>query len=194
MAKFYEKYVKRSIDAVSAAALLIILSPVFGVIACAIKADDGGPVFFKQNRIGKEQKIFQMYKFRSMVTNAESMGPLFTVVGDKRITKIGRVLRHTSLDELPQLVNILKGEMSFIGPRPHCLPNPGAPPESDDYYRRFKIKPGLSGLAQTNGRSLLNVEQGQYYDLKYVNEVSFILDLQILLKTIVVVLKREGTN
>lgn len=193
---------KRLVDFVCALIFLIILSPIFLILGIIIKLDSGGPVFVKLQRMGERKKIFKLIKFRSMIKNAHQMkkdllennerrdGPLFKMENDPRITKFGRVLRKTSLDELPQLFNVLKGEMSLVGPRPH------EPEEVAQYQRHHKqlltIKPGLTGLAQISGRSKLSFEQEARLDIYYIENWSLLFDFQIIIKTIPVVLSSKN--
>jgi undecaprenyl phosphate N,N'-diacetylbacillosamine 1-phosphate transferase len=182
--------VKRSLDFVFAVILLIVLSPLMLLVAIAIKLDSRGPVFFKQERPGKGARIFTIYKFRTMSVETEKAGkPLSNIA---RITKVGSFLRKTSIDELPQLFNILKGEMSFIGPRPLLV-------EYLEYYsseqkRRHEVKPGISGWAQVNGRNAISWEEKFKYDIWYVDNQSLLLDIKILFMTVYNVLRRKGIN
>lgn len=178
--------IKRILDFVFALILLILLSPLFLIIAVLIKIDSEGSVFFKQDRLGKDGKVFKIYKFRTMCQNAEKKGSgIYTYEEDPRITRVGRFLRKTSLDELPQLINILKGEMSFIGPRP---PVPYHPYKYEEYpadaKRRFEVLPGMSGYAQVNGRTELSWSEKFKYDIEYVDNYSFWLDVKIFFLTI----------
>lgn len=198
------KYIKRIIDILLSSIGLIVLSPVFLVIALLIKKESNGPVFFKHKRIGKNGKEIEIYKFRSMVPNAEELMKKFTpeqmkefkenfkLEDDPRITKIGKFLRKTSLDELPQLINILKGELSIIGPRPIVK-------EELEKYRNNKEKflsvtPGLTGYWAANGRSDITYKQRMMMELYYVDNISFELDTKIFFKTIISVLKRKGAK
>lgn len=194
--------VKRIFDCFGAFFGLILLSPLFLIIALFIKLDSAGPVIVRLKRVGERGKIFNLYKFRSMVKNAELLkkdllkysereGPLFKMKNDPRITKFGRFLRKTSIDELPQLFNILKGEMSLVGPRPH---EPEEVSQYEKYQKRLlTIKPGLTGLAQISGRSDLSFKEEAKLDLFYVENWSFLKDLEIILKTLPVVLfKKPG--
>jgi len=163
--------------------LLIMFSPFFIVFVLLIKIDSKGPVFFKQDRIGKDGKIFTIYKFRSMVSGAEpyEINPLDHK--DARVTKFGRFLRKTSLDEIPQLINVLKGEMSLVGPRPEM---PFIASTYTDFHReRLKILPGITGLWQLSGDRRKAIHENMEYDLYYTNNMSFFLDLAILLETLI---------
>lgn len=185
------KYFKRIMDFVASLTALIILSPLMALSAVLVKISDGGSVLFKQRRPGKEGKIFTVYKFRTMSekTEDENGRELSDV---ERMTKIGSFLRKTSLDELPQLFNVLKGDMSFIGPRPLLC-------EYLELYtpyqmRRHEVLPGISGLAQVNGRNAITWEEKFDYDVYYVDHMSFWLDLKIIFKTIKNTLKRADIN
>lgn len=193
---------KRVFDIVVSSALLLFLSPLFLVIAILIKSTGPGPVFFKQNRIGLGKRRFRMYKFRTMVADAEqrmsklehlneASGPVFKLKDDPRITPLGRLLRQSSLDELPQLFNVLKGEMSLVGPRP--LPVRDYEGFDQDWQRRrFSVRPGLTCLWQIAGRSSIPFETWMQLDLQYIDRWSFWLDLRILMRTIPAVLKGFG--
>lgn len=187
---------KRMLDFVLSLLAIIILSPLFVLIAFIIKVEDrNGPVFFKQIRVGKGGKTFYIYKFRSMVSNAEELkvclsnqneatGPVFKIKHDPRVTKVGRFIRKTSLDELPQLLNVLKGEMSLVGPRP---PLPDEVEKYTSYERqRLKVTPGLTCYWQVSGRSNLSFDRWVELDLKYIEERNFLLDIKLILKTVVV--------
>lgn len=185
------KYFKKIMDFVASLTSLIILSPLMALSAVLVKISDGGSVLFKQRRPGKDGKIFTVYKFRTMSekTEDENGRELSDV---ERMTKIGSFLRKTSLDELPQLFNVLKGDMSFIGPRPLLC-------EYLELYtpyqmRRHEVLPGISGLAQVNGRNAITWEEKFDYDVYYVDHMSFWLDLRILFKTIKNTLKRADIN
>lgn len=185
------KYFKRIMDFVASLTALIILSPLIALSAVLVKISDGGSVLFKQRRPGKDGKIFTVYKFRTMSekTEDENGRELSDV---ERMTKIGSFLRKTSLDELPQFFNVLKGDMSFIGPRPLLC-------EYLELYtpyqmRRHEVLPGISGLAQVNGRNAITWEEKFDYDVYYVDHMSFLLDLKILLKTIKNTLARADIN
>ncbi len=186
--------IKRIIDILFAIILLILLTPVFLVIAICIKLDSKGSVFFIQNRLGKDGRIFKMYKFRSMKQNAEDIrsedGSTYNSGTDPRVTRVGSVLRNTSLDELPQLINILKGDMSFIGPRPDL-------PDHFTLYTEYeknklKVKPGITGYAQVLGRNSILWKDRIKLDIYYIDNYSLLLDFKILLLTVVAVFKKEG--
>ncbi len=187
----YERYIKRILDFVFAIVLLLILLPLLLIVAIAIKLDTKGPVFFNQERSGKNGEIFKIYKFRTMVDNAEKKGSgLYTDSTDPRITRVGKILRKTSIDELPQLINIIKGEMSFIGPRP--VPVGNLDEFNIDETERLKVKPGVTGWAQVNGRNILTWPEKNEKDIWYVENISLLLDIKIILKTIKVILFRKG--
>ena len=176
---------KRFLDIVFALTILIILSPVLLLIALLIKLESRGPVFFNQQRLGFKGQPFNMFKFRSMVQGAAQMGSgQYSFKGDPRVTRIGRFIRMTSLDELPQFINVLIGDMSVIGPRPtltfHPYPIDQYPPHA---LRRFDVRPGITGWAQVNGRKELPWDKRFEYDLEYVDNLSFGLDLKIVFKT-----------
>lgn len=187
-------FLKRIFDIFFSIFLIIILSPLLLLIAAVIKLTSQGPVIFKQNRLGKDGEEFEIYKFRTMVENAEDMGNgVYTLKDDPRVTTIGKILRKTSLDELPQLFNILKNEMSFVGPRPTLTYHPYEYQNySSEQKKRFNVKPGVTGLAQLSGRKELPWEQRIEYDIEYVENYSFFYDLKLILKTIPKVLKMEA--
>ena len=183
----YNKYIKRLLDIIISLIFIIILSPVYIIVAILVKIKLGSPVIFKQERPGKDEKIFKLYKFRSMNNQKDENGKLLP---DKdRVTKFGKILRATSLDELPELVNILKGEMSLIGPRPLLVRY--LPYYNEMEKHRHDVRPGLTGLAQINGRNNLNWEERFSYDIEYANNISFKNDFKIFIKTIGKVLKKE---
>jgi len=187
----YERYIKRFLDIIVSLAALIVLSPVLLVVAVLIKLDSPGPVFFAQKRYGKNKTFFQIYKFRSMRTDTPKDVPTDALQGaNSFITPLGNVLRKTSLDELPQLWNILKGDMSLIGPRP-ALWNQDDLMALRDEYGASMIRPGLSGWAQVNGRDAIELEQKARYDGEYARNVSFLFDLKCLWMTFVKVIRRE---
>lgn len=180
--------VKRALDVTLCTVALGVLSPVMGLAALAIKLESPGPVLFRQQRLGLHGQPFTMVKFRSMRVGAEA-GGVYEAKGDARVTRVGHVLRRTSIDELPQLVNIIRGDMSIIGPRPtltyHPWPLEDYTPEQ---RRRFDVRPGVTGWAQINGRKSVDWNRRIEYDLEYVDRISPAFDLRILLKTIAKVL------
>lgn len=184
----YKKYIKRLLDILISLFALIILSPVMLVVAILVRIKLGSPVIFKQERPGKDEKIFKLYKFRSMSDKKDENGKLLP--DEERLTKFGKILRATSLDELPELVNILKGEMSLVGPRPLAVCY--LPYYNEKEKKRHSVRPGLTGLAQINGRNALNWEERFAYDIEYVENITFINDLKILFKTVYKVFKRDG--
>ena len=183
----YEAFIKRILDCAVAGGALLILSPVFAVIGILVRTRLGAPVLFVQERPGKDEKIFKLYKFRSMSDARDKNGTLLP--DTKRLTKFGRVLRSTSLDELPELFNILKGDMSLIGPRPLAVQY--LPYYTEEERHRHDVRPGLSGLAQIHGRNDLPWEERFQYDLQYINHITFLGDLAIFLGTIGKVLKKD---
>lgn len=188
----YQKRFKRIIDVVLALLGLIILSPMFLIIILAIKLDSKGPIFFKQRRVGKNKRIFKIYKFRTMKVDTPSNAPTHLLKNPNFfITKVGKFLRKTSLDELPQLLNIMKNEMSVIGPRP-ALWNQYDLILERDKYRANGIQPGLTGLAQINGRDELSIEKKAALDGIYVQKMSFLFDIKCFLGSIISVVKKEG--
>jgi exopolysaccharide biosynthesis polyprenyl glycosylphosphotransferase len=193
--------VKAASDRVFALLALVVAAPVIAMVALLIRLDDGGPVLFRQTRVGKDGHGFSVYKFRTMVPDAEarkaefatrnqSQGPLFKIRNDPRITRLGGLLRRWSLDELPQLLNVLSGDMSLVGPRP-ALPEEAAM-YGDHVRRRLAVKPGMTGLWQVNGRSDLSWDESVRLDLRYVENWSLMLDLQILWKTCAAVVRGSG--
>lgn len=189
-------FIKRAFDIVSSGLLALILTPLLIVVAIWIKTDSKGPVFFKQGRRTKGGRVFQMLKFRSMVVNAEQMDAgLFNYENDPRVTKAGRFLRNSSIDELPQLFNILKGDMSVVGPRP-CVTYELGDFETLNkrYKKRFEVKAGLTGLAQVKGRNDIRWDDKVGYDNQYVDEfkrIGVIEDIKILLWSVIKVFKKE---
>lgn len=184
----YKKYIKRLLDILISLVGLIFLSPIILIVAILVRIKLGSPVIFKQERPGKDGKIFKLYKFRSMSDKKDKNGKLLP--DNERLTKFGRILRATSLDELPELVNILKGEMSLIGPRPLAVCY--LPYYNEKEKHRHDVRPGLTGLAQINGRNTLNWEERFAYDIEYVNNITFASDLKILFKTFYKVIKKDG--
>lgn len=182
--------VKHALDRVLAAVLLVLLAPLFAIVAAAIKLDDGGPVLFRQPRIGRAGQPFTVVKFRSMVVDADRLLDAAGVPVAPRLSRAGRWLRRLSLDELPQLVNVLRGEMSIVGPRP-LLPM-RLPQLDDTQRRRFEVRPGLTGLAQVRGRNDLPWSQRLACDVEYVDRFSLWLDARIIGSTLPVVVRGEG--
>ena len=186
----YKKYIKRLLDIILSLIGIIITFPIFIIIGLLVVIFLGRPAIFRQERPGKNEKIFTMYKFRTMTNKKDKNANLLP--DEKRLTKFGKFLRKTSLDEIPEFFNILKGDMSFIGPRPLLV-------EYLDYYNkdekhRHDVRPGLTGLAQVSGRNLLSWEEKFKLDVEYVNNITFINDLKIIFKTIKTVLIREGIS
>jgi len=197
----YLRFGKRTIDLIGALVALVVLSPVMLLVALIVKLGSRGPVFYRSSRIGKNGRPFTFLKFRSMVDGADRArtqlthlnevdGPVFKISRDPRVTRIGRLLRITSVDEIPQFFNVLKGDMSLVGPRPPI------PEEVEQYepwqLRRLDVKPGITCLWQISGRSTLSFREWMRLDLEYIKHRSFWLDLRILLRTIPAVLSREG--
>ncbi|SIN98340.1 sugar transferase [Halodesulfovibrio marinisediminis] len=183
---------KRIFDVIFAVVLLAVVFPLFIVIACLIRKD-GGSAFFRQERVGLDGRPFQLYKFRSMVINAESLGGYSTQANDPRITSVGQWLRKTSIDELPQLLNVLKGDMSFVGPRPNV------PAQKEEYTEeqwnlRNSVIPGITGLAQAKVRSQGTWKERYDFDMLYIQNRSFMYDLWILVLTARTVLCSKGAN
>ena len=174
---------KRVVDIVLSALALLLLSPVLLATAAAVAIDSGFPVFFRQVRVGRDGRTFGMFKFRSMVRNAAAIGPFNTAAGDPRITRVGRFIRRTSLDELPQLLNVLKGDMSLVGPRPD-LPVQRSLYSDADWALRCSVRPGITGLAQALLRSEGTEDDRRALDLRYVREASLWLDLRIMAWTV----------
>ncbi len=186
----YEKFIKRPLDCIIATGALAVLSPVLGVTAIAVKKNLGTPVIFTQERPGKDEKIFKLYKFRSMTDERDADGELLP--DEVRLTKFGKFLRSTSLDELPELFNIIKGDMAIVGPRPLLVRY--LPRYSEYHKRRHEVRPGLTGLAQVHGRNAVSWADRFDWDVKYTEKVTFKGDCKIILDTIKIVLKREGIS
>jgi lipopolysaccharide/colanic/teichoic acid biosynthesis glycosyltransferase len=184
----YKRFIKRPMDFILSLIAIIVLSPIFLIVALLVKIKLGSPVIFKQQRPGLNEKIFTMYKFRTMTDERDENGELLP--DSVRLTKFGRLLRSTSLDELPELFNILKGDMSIVGPRPLLVQY--LPLYNDHQKRRHEVRPGLTGLAQVNGRNAISWEEKFDLDVRYVDNVSFIEDWKIVLLTIKKVFAREG--
>ena len=186
----YKKRIKRCLDIVLSLCGIIVLSPVLLVLFILVRVKLGSPVLFKQERPGKGEKIFTLCKFRTMTDARDEKGELLP--DEVRLTKFGRLLRATSLDELPELVNILKGDMSVIGPRPLLVRY--LPRYNSFQRRRHEVRPGLTGLAQVNGRNALTWEEKFEYDVRYVDNLTFAMDVRIFFATVRAVLKHEGIN
>ncbi len=184
----YAKYIKRILDFTLSLVALIILMPLMIILWVLVRIKLGKPAIFKQQRPGKNEKIFTLYKFRTMTDEKDENGKLLP--DEKRLTKFGKMLRSTSLDELPELINIIKGDMSIVGPRPQLVRDMVFMTEQQ--RKRHKVRQGLTGLAQINGRNNITWEQKINYDLEYINNVSFKNDCKIILKTIEKVFKREN--
>lgn len=188
----YRNYIKRGIDFLLSLIALVLLSPLFLILCVWIKLDSKGPILFKQKRVGKDKTYFHILKFRTMYVDTPKDMPTHLLANpDQYITKAGRFLRKTSLDELPQILNILKGDMAIIGPRP-ALWNQYDLIEERDRYHANEIKPGLSGWAQINGRDELEIEVKAKLDGEYVERSSFLFDVKCLIKTITSVLRSDG--
>lgn len=186
----YRKIWKRWIDFVLSFLAIVVLSPVFLIVSILVRKQLGRPVIFKQKRPGKNEKIFEMYKFRTMTDSRDSKGNLLP--DEKRLTPFGKKLRSTSLDELPELFNILKGDMSIVGPRPLLVKY--LPLYNKRQKKRHKVRPGFTGLAQINGRNAISWEEKFEWDVRYVENITFMGDLKIILKTVKTVLSHEGIN
>ena len=186
----YEKYIKRPQDMLCALLALIVLSPILLITAFLVRVKLGSPVIFKQERPGLNEKIFTLYKFRTMTDERDSEGNFLP--DEVRLTKFGKLLRSTSLDELPELLNILFGDIAVIGPRPLLVEY--LPRYNEEQRRRHEVRPGLSGLAQVNGRNAISWEDKFKYDVQYVDHVTFIGDWKIILQTVLNVIKRDGIN
>lgn len=186
----YEKYIKRPQDMLCALLALIVLSPILLITAFLVRVKLGSPVIFKQERPGLNEKIFTLYKFRTMTDERDSEGNFLP--DEVRLTKFGKLLRSTSLDELPELLNILFGDIAVIGPRPLLVEY--LPRYNAEQRRRHEVRPGLSGLAQVNGRNAISWEDKFKYDVQYVEHVTFLGDWKIILQTVLNVIKRDGIN
>jgi len=186
----YRRYFKRPLDFVLSLGAIIILSPILLLIALLVRIKLGSPVIFKQQRPGMNEKIFTLYKFRTMTDERDEKGELLP--DEMRLTNFGKFLRASSLDELPELFNILKGDMSIVGPRPLLIEY--LPLYNAYQRRRHDVRPGLTGWAQVNGRNAISWEEKFNYDVEYVDNLNFFLDVKIIFLTIMKVLKREGIN
>ncbi len=184
----YQNYVKRLFDIIISGLFIIVLSPVYLVLALLVRVKLGSPVLFRQKRPGRNEKIFDMYKFRSMTDEKDANGEYLP--DEVRLNSFGKKLRSTSLDELPELFNIFKGDMSIVGPRPLLIKY--LPYYTEEEKRRHDVRPGLTGLAQVNGRNALGWEDRFRYDIEYVDHCTFAMDIKILWTTVFKVLKRSG--
>lgn len=181
---------KRAFDIIIASLALVVLSPIFGMVALLVRLKLGSPIFFKQIRPGRFGKSFEMIKFRSMLNACDSSGQ--PLPNDQRLTKFGRILRSTSLDELPELWNVVRGDMSLVGPRPLLVEY--LPLYDDEQKRRHDVRPGITGWAQVNGRNAISWEEKFAYDVWYVRNNSMVLDVKILLATLKKVVQRDGIS
>lgn len=186
----YVKYFKRALDFLISLIALILLMPVMIILYILVRIKLGKPAIFKQQRPGKNEKIFTLYKFRTMTDEKDENGNLLP--DSKRLTKFGKILRSTSLDELPELVNIIKGDMAIVGPRPLLVEYLEL--YNEEQKHRHDVRPGLTGLAQVNGRNAISWEEKFKEDLEYINKITFIADMKIVFKTIIKVFKREGIS
>lgn len=186
----YKRFIKRPMDFCLSLAAIIVLSPVIFILVLMIRKKLGSPVLFKQKRPGLNEKVFTLYKFRTMTDQRDDKGGLLP--DDQRLTKFGSFLRSTSLDELPELINVLKGDMAVIGPRPLLVQY--LPLYNEKQKRRHQVRPGLSGLAQVNGRNAISWEAKFDLDVEYVDSISFMGDWKIIFLTLKKVFKREGIN
>lgn len=186
----YRRFMKRFLDVILSACALIVLSPVLLITALLVRCKLGSPVIFRQARPGKDEKIFHLYKFRTMTDQRDENGELLP--DEVRLTPFGKALRASSLDELPELWNILKGDMSIVGPRPLLVRY--LPRYSPQQHRRHEVRPGLTGLAQVRGRNLLTWEDKFRYDVEYVDQLCFSLDAKIILQTVGKLFSREGIS
>ena len=192
----YKKYFKRVLDILISSGAIMVLWPIYLITALAIKLDSKGPVIFKQTRLGKDHKEFNMYKFRSMVVNAEHTGSgVYSDKNDSRVTRVGKVIRATSIDELPQAINILKGDMSLIGPRPPLTYHPWPIDEySEEELRMFEVRPGITGWAQVHGRKDVEWHKRIKLNVWYIDHCSLLLDIKIFFMTIFKVLSNADNE
>ena len=186
----YERFIKRALDMILSGIAIIILSPILLIVAILVKTKLGSPVIFKQERPGLNERIFKMYKFRSMTDAKDENGELLP--DEERLTSFGKKLRRTSLDELPELFNIFKGDMSIVGPRPLMVSY--LPLYNEFQKHRHDVRPGLTGLAQISGRNLLSWKERFEKDISYVENISFTLDMKIIFNTVKSVIKRDGIS
>lgn len=186
----YEAYIKRPLDFCLSLGALVVLSPVMAVTAILVRTKLGSPVFFKQPRPGKDETIFNLYKFRTMTEKRDENGVLLP--DEERLTEFGKFLRSTSIDELPELINIVKGDMAVVGPRPLLVRY--LERYSEEQHRRHEVRPGLTGHVQAHGRNGLSWEEKFKMDVEYVNHITFLGDAKIVLDTLLAVVKRDGIN
>ncbi len=186
----YQRYIKRALDFLLALVAIIVLSPIMLIVAILVRTKLGSPVLFKQQRPGKNEKIFNMYKFRTMTDQKDENGNLLP--DEVRLTEFGKTLRSTSLDELPELFNIIKGDMSIVGPRPLLVRY--LPLYNERQRHRHDVRPGFTGLAQVNGRNSISWEEKFEWDVRYVENITFFGDIKIILKTVKTVLTHEGIS
>ena len=184
---------KRLFDIIASLVLLILMSPLLIVVSIAISVESKGPFIFRQDRVGLNGEIFRINKFRSMFFTSDEPGSYYTKKNDPRITRVGRFIRDTSLDELPQLINVLIGDMSIVGPRPNLLLQKSEYAPAD-WDLRNTVRPGITGLAQVSGRSNSTSENRLFHDIRYANTHNFLLDLKIILKTVQVVFLRKNMH
>ena len=191
----YKRFGKRLIDTVLSLIAFIILSPLLLITALAVKISSPGPVLFKQQRLGLHGKVFTIYKFRSMTDGAEHTGSgVYSGKGDPRVTKVGKLIRATSIDELPQFINIIVGDMAIVGPRPPLTYHPWPVDQySEEQFHMFDVRPGITGWAQVHGRKGVEWHERIKMNVWYTQHVSFVLDIKILLKTVMVVAKKDGS-
>jgi lipopolysaccharide/colanic/teichoic acid biosynthesis glycosyltransferase len=186
----YESFIKRPLDCVLATCAFVALSPILGVTALLVRKKLGSPVLFSQDRPGKDERTFKLYKFRSMTDEKDENGELLP--DEVRLTKFGRTLRSTSLDELPELINIIRGDMAIVGPRPLLVKY--LPYYTEEQHKRHSVRPGLTGYAQVHGRNAVNWDDKFAMDVKYAEKITFLGDVKIILETVGKVLKREGIS
>lgn len=186
----YKKYIKRILDFILSLIAIIVLSPILLISAILVRIKLGSPVIFKQKRPGKDEKIFTLYKFRTMTDEKDEQGNLLP--DSERLTKFGKFLRSTSIDELPELINILKGDMAVVGPRPLLVEYLEL--YNEEQKHRHDVRPGLTGLAQISGRNAITWEEKFEEDLQYIKKITFLGDIKIILKTALKVFKREGIS
>lgn len=185
-----QSLIKRSIDILGSGIGLIVISPILLIVGLAIKFKLGSPIFFTQDRLGKDGKVFKMIKFRTMLNKTDKFGNLLP--DEERMTSFGKILRSTSIDELPELINVFKGEMSLVGPRPLLVEYKDL--YSKEQFRRHEVRPGITGLAQVSGRNSLSWGDRFNLDIEYVDKYNLFIDTKILFMTVIKVLKRDGIS